>query len=97
MIVYKDKNYYRTSLYPDTDFAGDADYVLDDNTQQELENKIISLYPNYDFVLDKDDRLIDVTPTEPKPVPEPVYVPTNEELAEAISELAAIVMGGMME
>lgn len=96
MIVYKNKSYYKTDLYPDTDFAGDADFILDDKSQQELENKIISLYPNYDFVLDKDDRLIDVVETEPVPVPEPVHIPTNEELAAAVAELAEIIMGGMM-
>ena len=96
MIVYKDKRFMQIGLFPDPDWVGDADWVLNDNDPDdaELEEKIISLYPNYDFVLDDDGNIADVTATEPVPaetVPEP---PTNAELAAAIAELAEVMCGG---
>ena len=65
MIVRKDKSFVKLGLYPDSDWLGDADWVLDDNTQQELEEKIASLYPNFDFVTDEKGQLIDVEAIEP--------------------------------
>ena len=52
MIVYKDKSFLKMDLYPDTDWVGDADFILDDNDEKdaEIEAKIIELYPNFDFV-----------------------------------------------
>ena len=92
MIVYKNKRFMQIGLFPDTDWVGDADYVVPDDS--ELAEKIISLYPNYDFVLDDNGNIADVTATEPVPaetVPEP---PTNAELAAAIAELAGVIMNG---
>ena len=92
MIVYKNKRFMQIGLFPDTDWVGDADYVVPDNS--ELAEKIKSLYPNYDFVFDDDGNIADVTATEPVPaetVPEP---PTNAELAAAIAELAGVMCGG---
>lgn len=96
MIVRKDKSFNKMELYPNTDWLGDADWVLDDNNPKdaEIEEKIIKLYPNYDFVLDDDRNIADVTATEPVPaetVPEP---PTNAELAAAIAELAEVICSG---
>ena len=96
MIVRKDKSFNKTGLFPDTDWLGDADWVLDDNdpSDAEIEEKIISLYPKFDFVFDDDGNIADVTATEPVPaevVPEP---PTNAELAAAIAELAGVIMNG---
>ena len=89
MIVRKDKSFMKLGLYPDSDWLGDADWVLDDNTQQELEEKIASLYPNFDFVTDEKGQLIDVTATEP--VPEPAPEPTLEErLAEQEATIATL-------
>ena len=92
MIVYKNKRFMQIGLFPDTDWVGDADYVVPDDS--ELAEKIKSLYPNYDFVFDDDGNIADVTATEPVPaetVPEP---PTNAELAAAIAELAGVIMNG---
>ena len=92
MIVYKNKRFMQIGLFPDTDWVGDADYVVPDDS--EIAEKIKTLYPNFDFVLDNDGNIADVTATEPVPVetvPEP---PTNAELAAAIAELAEVVMNG---
>lgn len=97
MIVYKDRRFTKRDLYPDTDWIGDADWVLDDNDEKdaELEAKIIGMYPNFDFVFDGDGNISDVVATEPEPLPpEPPAPPTNAELAAAIAELAEVMCSG---
>lgn len=90
MILYKDKRFVTRSDAPNTDFMGDADHVIPDNS--ELAEKIISLYPNFDFVFDDNGKPVDVIETEPAPVPP--LPPTNAELAAAIAELAEVICGG---
>ena len=98
MVVYKDKRYAKCSLFPNTDWFSDADWVLNDNDEKdaEIEEKIISMYPNFDFILNDDGtKIIDVVATEPQPEPEkPPEPPTNAELAAAIAELAEVICGG---
>ena len=90
MILYKDKRFVTRSDAPNTDFMGDADYVVPDGS--ELAEKIIQLYPNFEFVFDDNGQPIDVTETEPAPVPP--APPTNAELAAAIAELAGVICSG---
>ena len=90
MIVYKDKQFTQIGLYPDTDWIGNADWVIPDDS--ELADKIIALYPNFEFVFDGNDQPVDVTETEPEP--KPPAPPTNAELAAAIAELAEVICGG---
>lgn len=61
MVVYKDKTYIVDMEYPDTDWLGNADYIVSDNS--DLAKKITMLYPNYEFVIDKNGKLIDVKQT----------------------------------
>lgn len=94
MVVFRNKQFVKCEEFPDTDFTGNADWVLDDNDERdaELEAKIISLYPNFDFVFDDNGNISDVVETEPEPMPP--APPTNAELAAAIAELAEVMMGG---
>ena len=94
MIVFKNKRFARCNEFPDTDWIGNADWVLNDNDEQDLkiEEKIISLCPNFEFVLDDNGQIVDVVETEPEPVPP--APPTNSELAAAIAELAEVICGG---
>ena len=93
MVLYKDKRFVTRSDAPDTDFMGDADFVVPDDS--ELAEKIISLYPNFDFVFDGNGDIVDVMETEPEPLPpEPPAPPTNAELAAAIAELAEVICSG---
>ena len=98
MVVFKNKLFSKCDMFPDTDFIGNADFILDDNDEKdaEIEEKIISMYPNFDFVLNDDGtKIIDVVATEPQPEPEkPPEPPTNAELAAAIAELAEVICGG---
>ena len=92
MILYKDKRFVTRSDAPDTDFMGDADFVVPDDS--ETAQKIIGLYPNFDFVLNGTGNIVDVMEIEPAPASVPPAPPTNAELAAAIAELAEVICGG---
>ena len=78
MVLYKDGNFVTNSAYPDTDFMGDADFVVADDS--DLAQKIIRLYPNFDIVFDDDGQPVDVTETSE---------PINEVISQKKSELSA--------
>ena len=94
MVVFKNKQFVKCEEFPDTDFTGNADWVLDDNDPKEagLEELIIAFYPNFDIITDSDGKISDIVATEPEP--KPPAPPTNEELAAAIAELAEVICGG---
>ena len=97
MIVRKDKSFNKMGLYPDTDWIGDADWVLDDNDPKdaEIEEKIIKLYPNFDFVLGDDGNIADVTATEPaEKLPEITLEQRVTATENAVEELISMIMGG---
>ena len=96
MIVRKDKSFNKMGLYPDTDWIGDADWVLDDNDPNEagLEELIIAFYPNFDIITDSNGKISDIVATDPVAKEAPPVPPTNEELAAAIAELAGVMCGG---
>ena len=96
MIVYKSKFFVKSEKYPDTDWIGDADWVLDDNDPKEagLEELIIAFYPNFDIITDSNGKISDIVATDPVTKEEPPVPPTNEELAAAIAELAEVICGG---
>ena len=48
MILSKDKNFITNSEYPNEDWTGNADYVIDDNS--ELAVKILQYFPNYKII-----------------------------------------------
>ena len=59
MVIYKNENLYITdSEYPDTDFQGDADYVVPDDS--ELAFKMQMYYPHVKLVTDENENLIDI-------------------------------------
>ena len=96
MIVYESKFFAKSEKYPDTDWIGDADWVLDDNDPKEagLEELIIAFYPNFDIITDSNGKISDIVATEPVTKEVPPVPPTNEELAAAIAELAEVICGG---
>ena len=58
MVIYKDLRWVSNSDYPDTDFQGDADYVIPDNS--ELALKMQRYYPHVKLVTDEKENLIDI-------------------------------------
>ena len=61
MVLYKDKHFVTRSDALNTDFMGNADYVVPDDS--ELAEKIKTLYPNFDFIFDDDGNIADVIET----------------------------------
>lgn len=96
MVIYKNKFYVKSPDYPNADFIGNADWVLDDNDPKEagLEELIIAFYPNFDIISDSNGKISDIIATDPVIKEVPPAPPTNEELAAAIAELAEVICGG---
>ena len=96
MVVFKNKQFVKCEEFPDTDFTGNADWVLDDNDPKEagLEELIIAFYPNFDIITDSNGKISDIVATDPVTKEVPLVPPTNEELAAAIAELAEVICGG---
>ena len=96
MVVFKNKQFVKCEEFPDTDFTGNADWVLDDNDPKEagLEELLIAFYPNFDIITDSNGKISDIVATEPVTKEVPPVPPTNEELAAAIAELAEVICGG---
>ena len=93
MIVYKDKKFIANSEYPDTDWVGDADYILNDNDKKdaELEAKIIELYPNFEIVLNDDgSKIVDVVATS-----EPIDKVISQKKAELSAECEKAIVAGV--
>ena len=88
MILYKNKQFITNSDHPNDDWIGDADYVLDDEKDAELEAKIIGLYPNYDFVFDDDGNISDITETEPVVTTEEIEAHKTKRIQESKMMLA---------
>lgn len=63
MILYKDKRYRTNSDYPDSDWIGDADYVIPDGS--ELAEKIVAMHPNFNFIFDTDGNITNVEEATP--------------------------------
>ena len=98
MVVFKNKLFSKCDMFPDTDFIGNADFILDDNNENEtqIEEKIISMYPNFDFVLNDDGtKIADVVAVEPQPVQPAITQEQRLTAAEnAIEEIINLIMEG---
>lgn len=92
MVVFRNKQFVKCEEFPDTDFTGNADWVLDDNDERdaELEAKIISLYPNFEFVLDDDGNISDVVETS-----EPINEVISQKKAELSEECEKTIVAGV--
>ena len=92
MIIFKDKSFSKIDLYPNTDWIGNADFILDDNDEKDLkiEEKIISLYPNFEFVLDDDGNISDVIGTS-----EPIDKVISQKKSELSAECEKVIIAGV--
>lgn len=91
MIIFKDKSFLKCSEFPNTDWSGRADWVLDDNDEKdaELEAKIVELYPNFELVISDDgSKIIDVVATEPIVTEEQINEYKNKRIIESKTKLA---------
>ena len=93
MILYKNKKFISNSEYPNTDWVGDADYILNDNDKKdaELESKIIEFYPNFEIVLNDDgSKIVDVVTTN-----EPIDKVISQKKAELSAECEKVIVAGV--
>ena len=88
MVLYKDKHFVTRSDAPDTDFMGNADYVVPDDS--EIAEKIKTLYPNFDFVFDDDGNIADVIETS-----EPIDKVISQKKAELSAECEKTIVAGV--
>lgn len=91
MIIFKDKSFLKCSEFPNTDWSGRADWVLDDNDEKdaELEAKIVELYPNFELVISDDgSKIVDVAATEPIVTEEQINEYKNKRIIESKTKLA---------
>ena len=92
MILYKNKRFISNSEYPDTDWVGDADFVIPDGS--ELAEKIKQAYPYFELVFDG-ENLVDIEETERPPVPPAITQEQRLTAAEnAIEEIINLIMEG---
>lgn len=92
MIVYKDKRFAKRQSYPDTDWLGNADWVIPDDS--ELAEKIKELYPNFEFIFGENGQPVDVTETEPEPKPPEI---TTEQRMTAMENAMEEIINMLME
>ena len=88
MIIYKNKSFLKMDLYPNTDWIGNADFVIPDGS--DLAEKIKATYPNFDFVFDDDGNLIDVTE-----ISEPIENIISQKKAELSAECEKAIVAGV--
>lgn len=88
MIIDINGNIHSNSMFPNTDWTGEAKYVIDDNS--ELANKIVNDCPyGYTPIEDGNGNLIDITPTE-EPL-ETAILNKTEEIGQTMSN--TIIVG----
>lgn len=82
MIIFEHKGFQTHSLFPDTDWTGEALFVVPDGS--ELAGKIMAAAPWYDFVIE-DDKLVDIVETERPAPPEPSPSELREQAYQAMT------------
>ena len=93
MVVFKNKLFSKCDMFPNTDFIGNADFILDDNDEKdaELESKIIEFYPNFEIVLNDDgSKIVDVVATS-----EPIDKVISQKKAELSAECEKAIIAGV--
>ena len=87
MVLYKNKCHVTNSKYPDSDFMGNADWVVLDGS--ELAEKIKSL-SDFNFVLDDDGNLVDVTE-----ISEPIENIISQKKTELSEKCEKVIVAGV--
>ena len=88
MVLYNDTRFITNSSFPDTDFMGDADFVIADDS--ELAKKIITSLPNFELVFDDNGDIIDVIK-----LAESVDCVINQKKSEISSECEKVIISGV--
>ena len=92
MVLYADKRIITSSEHPNDDWIGNGDWGVRDDS--ELAQKIKRAYPNFAFVFGADGQPIDVTETEPGPMPPEI---TTEQRMTAMENAMEEIINMLME
>lgn len=63
MIIFVDKNLHQNSLYPDSDWTGNAKWIIPDSNT-ELCQKAFEYCPYFDIIEDEEGEVVDIIQTE---------------------------------
>ena len=88
MVIYKDKRVISNSDFPDSDFMGDADFVIPDDSDLAL--KIMGLFPNFEIIFDDAGNIVDVTETI-----EPIDKVISQKKSELSAECEKVIVAGV--
>lgn len=96
MIVRSDKTYEVNSLFPDLDWYGEGNYVVDETKaeNQELIQKIKDNAPYMDLVIE-DGEIVDIIPRPdlmPEPEPEHPKPPSLEDRISALEDVLLLLL-----
>ena len=94
MIVRRDRSFEINSLFPNTDWYEEGNYVIDETKTEnhELIEKIKRYSPFMELVI-KDDKLVDIIPNEELKIEQDLLeslIPTPEEVFRAEIDLQII-------
>ena len=91
MVIYKNGTIISNSAFPDTDFCGDADFVIPDNS--DLAKKISAIRSDVRLIFDDNGQPVDVAGIDPIPLP---VIPTDHDRLVALEQaFMEIVTGGL--
>lgn len=82
MVIYKNGTIISNSAFPDTDFCGNADFVIPDDS--DLAKKISAIRSDVRLIFDDDGQPVDVA--EIDPIPLPPAIPTDHDRLEALEQ-----------
>lgn len=87
MILYKNKKFITNSEYPDTDWVGDADFIIPDGS--ELAEKIKRAYPYFELIIDGEE-LVDI-----EEINEPIENIVSQKKSELSAECEKAIIAGV--
>ena len=91
MVIYKNGTIISNSAFPNTDFCGDADFVIPDDS--ELAKKISAIKSNVRLIFDDNGQPVDAVETDP--IPLPVTLTDHDRLVALEQAFMEFVAGGL--
>ena len=88
MVIYKNNQIISNSDFPNSDFMGDADLVIPDDSEFAL--KIMELFPNFEIIFDDTGSIVDVIETS-----EPINEVISQKKAELSAECEKVIVAGV--
>lgn len=92
-MIIRNNGYESNSLYPDTDWYNENNFVIDETNSEnkEIIDKIKEHAPYMELVIEN-DTVVDIIPLEKPILPEPIAEPT---LNERVTQLEVLTVNNM--